>query len=75
MAWPIPVAGLDGSGIEFRWRRDFSVTPQMTIWRRVARWIIKATLAQVHCRTRARAHTHTHTHTHKTEFPPPPTAI
>ena len=48
------------------------MTPQMTIWRRVARWIIKATLAQVHCRTRARAHTHTHTHTHTKQNSPHP---
>ena len=44
--------------------------PQMTIWRRVACWIIEATRAQAHgCArappppTRARSRTHTRTHT------------
>jgi hypothetical protein len=40
---------------------------QMTIQRRVASWIIKATRSRAHARvaTRARKHTHTHTHTEK----------
>ena len=40
--------------------------PQMTIRRRVACWINKATCAQVHSRvcTPTTTHTHTHTHTH-----------
>ena len=33
----------------------------MTIWRRVACWIIKAKRAQAHA---AHVHLHTHTHTH-----------
>jgi hypothetical protein len=44
--------------------------PQLTIWRRVAYWISKATRPQAHscvCAptpTHTRTHTHTHTHTH-----------
>jgi hypothetical protein len=38
--------------------------PQMTIWRRVARWIRKATRDQAHARTRAPTHTHANALTH-----------
>ena len=41
--------------------------PQMTTWRSVACWIIKATRAKAQARARdlhTHPHTHTHTHTH-----------
>ena len=39
--------------------------PQMTIWRCVACWIIKATRAQASARLPTHALTHTHTQTHR----------
>ena len=38
--------------------------PQMAIWRRVARWISKATRAYAHARAHAPTHTHTGAHEH-----------
>ena len=49
---------------------DEQETLQMTIWRRAACWISKATYEQAYARARAPTHKHvrTHAHTHTQKY-------